>query len=304
MTFGGIFSKLPLKRVAMEFQNLEKNDRLGRGLSALLGPEHREGARVLSIDIDKIHPAKNQPRKRFEESALEELALSIKKHGVLQPILVKKDGAGYEIIAGERRWRAVARAGLHKIPALIKAPEKNEDHFWTLAENLQREDLNPIETARACAHILKAHNLNKQQLADLLGKKRPTLVNVLRLLQLSPAVQKQISEGRLSLGLAKELLRVQNPEEQTALGEKCFKERWTVQKLRAALESAEKPKVNRSGKAPPPWTKALTARLEKRFSRRVSLSFKKGKGQISFPFQSEKELKTLVEKLCQKPPSF
>ena len=155
----------------MEFQNLKKNDRLGQGLSALLGPAPRPGARILSIDIDKIRPAENQPRKRFEESALEELALSIKKHGVLQPILVKPAGEGYEIIAGERRWRAVGRAGLHKIPALIKAPEKNEDHFWTLAENLQREDLNPIETAAGLRAYSGGPQLKQTTAGGLFGKK-------------------------------------------------------------------------------------------------------------------------------------
>ena len=284
----------------MEFQNLEKNDRLGQGLESLLGPLSQKGERVLALDIEKIVPAKNQPRKHFEEKSLEELAQSIKKHGVLQPILVKSRGTNYEIIAGERRWRAAGRAGLHKIPALLKTPEGEEDHFWTLLENLQREDLNPLEEAKAYKLLLKSHNLNQQELADILGKPRSSLVNTLRLLKLAPSVQTWVAEGRLSMGLAKELLRVNSEKQQKRLAEKCLQNHWTVKDLRKNLVPQEKA----SHTPLPSWTKGLVSRLEKRFSRRIHLSIKKGKGQIVFYFKSEDELKKLAEKLCQKTSPF
>ena len=283
----------------MEFQNLEKNDRLGQGLEALLGPSSRKGERVLALDIEKISPAKNQPRKHFEESALEELAQSIKTHGVLQPILVKSCGENYEIIAGERRWRAAGLAGLHKIPALLKTPGKGEEHFWTLLENLQREDLSPIEEAKACSALLKSHSLSQQELADILGKPRPSLANTLRLLKLAPSIQAWISEGRLSVGQAKELLRIPSQKEQKRLAEKCLNSEWTVKELRKTFRPPVKPRS-----PSPSWTKDLISQLEKRFPRRIRLNFKKGKGQITFYFKSEEELKKLVEKLCQKNPSF
>lgn len=284
----------------MEFQNLEKNDRLGQGLESLLGPISQKSERVLSLDIEKIIPAKNQPRKHFEEKALEELAISIKKHGVLQPILVKSNGTNYEIIAGERRWRAAGRAGLHKIPALLKNPKSGEDHFWTLLENLQRENLNPLEEAAAYLTLLKNHRLNQQELSDILGKSRPSLVNTLRLLKLAPSVQAWVAEGRLSIGLAKELLRVKSEKEQKGLAEKCLQNQWTVKELRKNLAPPEK-----QSKSPrPSWTKGLVSKLEKRFSHRIHLNFKQGKGQISFHFKSEDELKKLVEKLCQKTSPF
>ncbi|MCY4513448.1 MAG: ParB/RepB/Spo0J family partition protein [Bdellovibrionales bacterium] len=284
----------------MEFQNLEKNDRLGQGLESLLGPISQKGEKVLSLDIEKIIPAKNQPRKHFEEKALEELATSIKKHGVLQPILVKSNGTNYEIIAGERRWRAAGLAGLHKIPALLKTPKSGEDHFWTLLENLQRENLNPLEEAKAYLMLLKSHHLSQQELSDILGKSRPSLVNTLRLLKLAPSIQTWVAEGRLSMGLAKELLRVKSEKEQKRLAEKCLQNQWTVKELRKNLAPTEK-----QPKSPlPSWTKGLVSRLEKRFSHRIHLNFKKGKGQISFHFKSEDELKKLVEKLCQKTSHF
>lgn len=284
----------------MEFQNLEKNDRLGQGLEALLGPSSKKGEKVLALDIEKILPSKNQPRKRFEKSALEELAHSIKKHGVLQPILVKVCGKNYEIIAGERRWRAAGLAGLHKIPALVKTPDKGEDYFWTLLENLQREDLSPIEEARAYSELLKSHNLSQQELADILGKSRPSLANILRLLKLAPAIQLWVSEGRISMGQAKELLQISSQKEQKRLAEKCLKGHWTVQELRKTLQPPAKKPIPPA----PSWTKDLISQLEKRFSRKIRLSFKKGQGQMTFFFKSEEELKKLVEKLCQKTPSF
>ena len=284
----------------MEFQNLEKNDRLGQGLESLLGPNSQKGGKVLSLDIEKIIPAKNQPRKHFEEKALEELATSIKKHGVLQPILVKSNGTNYEIIAGERRWRAAGRAGLHKIPALLKNPKNGEDHFWTLLENVQRENLNPLEEATAYLTLLKNHRLNQQELSNILGKSRPSLVNTLRILKLAPSVQTWVAEGRLSMGLAKELLRVKSEKEQKRLAEKCLQNQWTVKELRKNLAPSEK-----QSKSPlPSWTKGLISQLEKRFSHRILLNFKQGRGQISFHFKSEDELKKLVEKLCQKTSPF
>ena len=284
----------------MEFQNLEKNDRLGQGLESLLGPLSQKGEKVLALDIEKIVPAKNQPRKHFEEKALEELAISIKKHGVLQPILVKANGEGYEIIAGERRWRAAGRAGLHKIPALIKTPKGREDHFWTLLENLQREDLNPMEEAKAYNILLKTHALNQQELADILGKSRASLVNLLRLLKLAPSVQKLVAEGRLSLGLAKELLRVSSEKEQKALAKKCLQDQWTVKELRKNLM----PQSEKALSLLPSWTKGLVSRLEKQFARKIHLNFKKGKGHITFYFKSETDLKKLADKLCQKTSPF
>ena len=126
-----------------------------RGWSPFSAPSPKREKKCCPWALKKLFPAKNQPRKHFEEKALEELSASIKKHGVLQPILVKASGESYEIIAGERRWRAAGRAGLHKIPALLKTPEGSEDHFWTLLENLQREDLNPMEEAKAYNTPLK-----------------------------------------------------------------------------------------------------------------------------------------------------
>ena len=276
----------------MEFRNLEKNNRLGQGLESLLGPSSKSHNKVLALDIDKIVPAKSQPRRRFEKASLEELALSVKKHGVLQPILVKARGENYEIIAGERRWRAAGQAGLHKIPAILKTPERGEDRFWSLLENLQREDLNPIETATAYSDLLKTHKLSQQELAETMGKPRSSLVNTLRLLNLPPEVQKSVAEGRISPGQAKEILRAKSPAEQKALADRCLQGKWTVRDLQKTFKPPAAPF--------PSWAKGLVPQLEKLFSRRVRLSLKDGKGRLTFYFKSEGELKKFTERLCRK----
>ena len=280
----------------MEFQERNKKDRLGRGLEALLGPSSESEEQILSLSIEKVTPDSNQPRQYFEKSSLEELSESIKTHGVLQPILVKARGENYEIIAGERRWRAAGIAGLHKIPAIVKKPKEKETRIWALLENLQREDLNPLEEARAYQALLEKEGFTVQALAELLAKPRSSLVNVLRLLNLDVQVQKMVGEGKLSFSLAKELLRVKTPFEQRRLAEKAIQENWTVRDLIKASSS----KSSKEKLPAPSWMKALVSQLEKRFSRRVSLSFKKGAGKMTFHFRTKEELNEFVEKLCQK----
>ena len=268
---------------------LNKSNRLGKGLDSLLSVPVGS-ARILSLDIDKISPNPNQPRKDFETEALSELAHSIKEHGVLQPILVKTKGDAYEIIAGERRWRASQKAGLHKIPSIIKSPEETEQALWALLENLQRKDLNSIEEAQAYKHIfLKNPKLTHEKLAETLGKSRSSLSNVLRLLQLDPEIQKWIAEGRISLGQAKELLSIDNKVSRKQVASTLLTKKTSVKALSR--------KIKNPGKKKPPWQESLKEKLEKKFQTEVRFDFNKKKGKLSFLFSGEEGLKRLLDKL-------
>ena len=267
-----------------------KNNRLGRGLDILLGPSVLS-ERVLLLDLEKIQPDKAQARKTFNKESLNKLCSSIKKNGLLQPILVQKRGENYQIIAGERRWRAACLAGLKKIPALLKNPSKKEGPVWSLIENLQREDLNPIETAQAFKKLMESENLSQESLAEKLGSSRSSVANVLRLLNLDSEVQNMLVEGKISFSQARELLKFKSPKEQREVAKACFRRSLTVKKLSQwDKDSGEK-------NLQPFWLKKILSRLERRFDQRLKFKYLKGKGQLVFSFQNEKELKRLLDKL-------
>ena len=268
---------------------LKKQNRLGKGLDSLLSVP-AGSARVLSVDIDKIFPNPDQPRKNFEAKSLDELAQSIKNYGILQPILVKSEGEKYQIIAGERRWRASQRAGLHKIPVIIKTPKQKEAAVWALLENLQRKDLNPIEQAQAYKQILDhSPELTQEKLAEALGQSRPSLANILRLLKLDPEIQVWMMEGKISLGQGKELLRLNNAKAQKQFARSLLERKISVKALSHRIKPSSQKK--------PSWVEPLRQKLEKKFCTEVRFDLKKEKGKISFLFSSEDELKRLLDKL-------
>lgn len=271
------------------------NNRLGRGLDSLLGPTHSEN-KVLFLNVEKVFPNKNQPRKQFQKEDLEDLAQSIKNHGVLQPILVQEKTKGFEIIAGERRWRASLLAGLHKIPVIVKSPSAEQTALWSLLENLQRKDLNPIEEARAYREILEKQKINQEQLAQHLGQSRSSLANSLRLLQLDSEVQKYLESRKISFSQAKEILKVKSPAEQRALAKKCIQGSLTVRSL--ARQVQKKSKTDKHKSSQPSWMNQSLQHLEKKFSKKIQLELqKKGRGKLSFVFSSQEELKDLLDRL-------
>lgn len=205
-----------------------KNNRgLGKGISVLFSeteedygksmlfdePESEKGANVTEIDIGSIFANPNQPRKVFDETALKELSDSISKHGVIMPIIVNKSGDRYMIIAGERRWRASKLAGLKKVPVIIKTYNERQIKEISLIENLQREDLNPIEAATAMRSLMEDYGLTQEDLADRIGKSRPAIANTLRLLSLSDEVCKMVASGSLSAGHARALISIPNTDQ-------------------------------------------------------------------------------------------
>ena len=267
-----------------------KARRLGRGLDVLLGPAPSK-SEVLLLDIEKVYPNKNQPRKRFEKQALLELSQSIKENGILQAILVKKTEEGYQIIAGERRWRAAGLAGLKNIPALLKTESaKKESHLWALVENLQRENLNPMEQAQALKKILIETGESQESLAQNLGVSRSSLANSLRLLNLDPEVQQLVFEKKLSFSQARELLQFKDFKKQREMARACLKQSLPVRKIAAKKKKSSLPF----------WIHKTVSEIEKIWNRSLKLKYSKGKGSLSFSFKSEEELKKLLDQFLSK----
>lgn len=217
---------------------------LGRGLGALI-PSAQERGRLIEIPLEEIVPNPYQPRKSVEDESLEELASSIKQHGLLQPIVVRKGEKGYEIIAGERRYRAAKMAGLEKIPALVKEASEEEIMEYALIENLQREDLNPIEAATAIKFLMERFGLTQEEVADKIGKKRSTVANLLRLLKLPEDLQKMVRDGKLSMGHARALLSLEDPEEQKRVASEILSHSLTVRDVEREISK----RLAKEGKA-------------------------------------------------------
>jgi ParB family chromosome partitioning protein len=208
-----------------------KGKALGRGLAALLGDvaaPAAAGSSATVLPIEQLTPAASQPRRHFSEESLAELASSIRTHGIIQPLVVRErsDRAGaYEIVAGERRWRAAQRAGLDRVPVIVRGISDQEALAIALVENLQREDLTPIEEAEAFRRLLEDFGLSQDSVANLVGKSRPQISNTLRLLRLPPSVRAMVSDGRLSAGHARALVNTADPE---ALADRIVREGLTV----------------------------------------------------------------------------
>lgn len=228
---------------------------LGRGLESLFAmydeeveqtsakttaKSNRDSVDMIDINVIKTNP--NQPRKVFDENALNELSSSIKLHGVIQPIVINDNGDGtYLIIAGERRYRAAKKAGLDKIPAVIKNYSDRQIKEIAIIENLQREDLNPIEAARAIKQLMEEYKLTQETVAERIGKSRPNIANVLRLLTLYPDVMTMVEEGKLSAGHARALVVVEDHILQLKLANQAVKDKWTVRDLEKAVKKLQRP---------------------------------------------------------------
>ncbi len=274
--------------------------------SAPLAPQVPDHARIWQVDVAKLAPNENQPRKSFPNEALRELAQSIKEKGILQPIVARPlpDGK-FEIIAGERRWRAAQTAGLKEVPVILKNPKDQEALELALIENIQREDLNPIEEAEAYQHLIQTYNLTQQTLADQLGKDRATVANVLRLLALTREVRQMVASGQLSMGHAKVLLAIQDPVKQKSLALQVISKKFSVRELeRQVAQLLTPPKdeardsigINVSEK----FMTGLAEELQKMMGTKVSLDYEKGKGKIAIHFYSDEQLNSLVDRLREK----
>ena len=280
----------------MKIDAKKENDRLGRGLDDLLGPGLKT-SEVLFVSRDRIVPDPHQPRKSFSQNELKDLADSIRHHGILQPLLVRAKGDNYEIIAGERRWRASKLADLKTLPVILKNPKGFEKEYWALLENLQRVDLSPIEEARAYQTLLEKTHLSTQELASYLGKARSSLINQLRLLKLPAELQEMLEKGLINVSLAKELLSIENPKKQKALAKEAVDKKWT---LRDFNKKGSLKKSASSKKPQASWLKKMEKDLRENFLQKIRLDFNNGKGKMTFYFDSSQQLEEVVKKLCQK----
>lgn len=290
---------------------MDKKKGLGRGLESLFGfyedesnniitnqKEKKVGAEgVTELDINKIYPNPNQPRKHFDEEALRELASSIKTHGVIQPLVVNKESDGYMIIAGERRWRASKQAGLEKVPVVVKNYTEKQVKEISIIENLQREDLNPIEAARAIKQLMDEYNLTQEVVSDRIGKSRSNVANTLRLLSLYPDVIKMVEDGKLSSGHARSLVVIDDVNEQLRLAKKAVDGKLSVRDLEKAVKAYLNPdrekrvKVNEQSLE----LKELINDMQRVFATKVSAIGNDNKGRIYIDYYTRDDLDRLAE---------
>ena len=283
---------------------------LGRGLGALLGDaalQSQEGG-SLSLPISQVEPGLKQPRKRFDEESLQDLADSIRIHGIIQPLTVRRLSSGYyQIIAGERRWRAAKLAGLNEIPAVIIEADDRKVMELGLIENLQREDLNPIEEANGYKVLMSEYGLTQEEAAQRVGKSRPAVANALRLLTLPDPVHLLLEEGKLSAGHARAILAVPSGELQTKLAQKVIAEELSVRqtealakRLAAEPREAAEPK-SAAGPDLSIYLREAEKTLATRFGRKVHIINGRKKGKIELEYYNPEDLNTLLELLEQLP---
>ena len=282
---------------------------LGRGLGALLGDaalQSQEGG-SLSLPISQVEPGLKQPRKRFDENALQDLADSIRAHGVIQPLTVRRLSSGYyQIIAGERRWRAAKLAGLTEVPAVIIEADDRKVMELGLIENLQREDLNPIEEANGYKVLLDEYGLTQEEVAHRVGKSRPAVANALRLLALPDPVHQLLEEGKLSAGHARAILAAPTGELQKKLAQKVVAEELSVRQTEALAK-----RLAAGAQTPPPprpagpdlsiYLRDAEKQLSTRFGRGVRIVSGKKKGKVELEYYNPEDLNTLLELLEQLP---
>ncbi|MBN1462221.1 MAG: ParB/RepB/Spo0J family partition protein [Paludibacteraceae bacterium] len=284
---------------------------LGRGMGALLEMEEVSTAGSSAfgeIEIEKIRPNSNQPRTHFDEESLNELAASIKSVGVIQPITVRKQNDGtYQIIAGERRYRASKKAGLQKVPAYIKTAEDDQVLQLALIENIQRDDLNAIEEALGYQKLVEENNLTQDKLSELVGKKRATVANYLRLLKLPAEIQLGITAKKIDMGHARALINIENPIQQLEVYNAILANDFTVRKVEELVRSLKnkqevdlKEPLEKKGLFQEKY-QAIKASLSTSLQTRVELVCSdNGKGKIILPFNSEEELDQLIQILHTK----
>ena len=270
-----------------------KKNALGRGLDALL-PRIEQESQVRDIPLKDIDINQSQPRKAFDEQSLQELAQSIQEVGLLQPILVTEHRNRYRIVAGERRFRAARLAGLTAVPCIVREFTANEQMEAALVENLQREDLNAIEEAQAVQALMQAAGYTQEQVAQRLGKSRPAVANLLRLLTLPEAIQQMVVAGALSQGHARALAAVADPARQLRLAQRVVKEGLSVRELEQ-LCAQQAPRPQRRSPRPAPELQDLAERLRQAVGVKTQVDGSLTKGKITLFYQTQDELETIYE---------
>ena len=282
---------------------VEKRPALGRGLSALIPDAPatpQTGARPLEVDTDLLTPNRFQPRTTMDDERIEELAQSIRANGIIQPIVVRKAGEGYEIVAGERRWRASQRAGLLKVPVVVRDIPDDKLLAAALIENLQREDLNPMEEAHAYRRLADEFHLTQEQISDAVGKDRSTVANVTRLLRLPLELRENVSAGAIAMGHARALLSLPDEASQLRWGREVVSKQLSVRETEVLVKKALTPAEPREAPTKDVHTRAAEDRLRFALGTPVRIIRKRKGGRIEVDFTSEDELQRLFEQLVDK----
>ena len=280
---------------------VEKRPALGRGLSALIPDTPvaapAVGDRSLDIDIDLLRPNKFQPRTQMDDERIEDLARSIRGNGIIQPIVVRQVEKGYEIIAGERRWRAAQRAGLMKVPVVVREIPEERLLAVALIENIQRENLNPIEEAVAYRRLSDEFHLTQEQIAEAVGKDRSSIANYVRLLRLPAEVRSSVSSNALSMGHARALLALTDEAAQLRVAREVLSRSLSVRQTEALVKKSAAPEAPKPDKTGDVHTRAAEDKLRLALGTRVRINRKGKGGRIEVEFTSEDELQRLYEKL-------
>ncbi|MEO1174636.1 MAG: ParB/RepB/Spo0J family partition protein [Myxococcota bacterium] len=295
--------------VAVDDSMDQKRKALGRGLAALIpgaetpapAPPAADASGLRTLSIERIRPNPEQPRKTFEPKALEELAESIKEHGVLQPLVVRRVGSQYQIVAGERRWRAAAKAGLHEVPALIKDFADSDVLAVALVENVQRQDLDPLEEADAYRRLVEDYDLSHDDVAAAVGKSRSAVTNALRLLKMPHEILEHLGAGRLTAGHARAVMTVNDDMDAVKLANDVAQRKLSVRETehRARALRLSKKRVKSGGAARSKSEVALEERLQAGLGTKVRLHHRGGKGKLELSFHSLEHLDELVDRLLR-----
>ena len=282
---------------------VEKRPALGRGLSALIPdtpPSPQTSTRPLEVDTDLLSPNRFQPRTTMDDGRIEELARSIRSNGIIQPIVVRKRDSGYEIVAGERRWRASQRAGLLKVPIVVRDIPDDRLLAAALIENLQREDLNPMEEAHAYRRLADEFHLTQEQIADAVGKDRSSVANVTRLLRLPLEIRDNVAAGAIAMGHARALLSLPDETTQLRLGREVVSKQLSVRETEVLVKKALTLPSTRETTQKDVHTRAAEDRLRFALGTAVRIVRKRKGGKIEVDFTSEEELQRLYEQIVGK----
>lgn len=282
-----------------------KKKALGQGLDALFGDNGGDDSSTVTVRMSDIEPNRSQPRQQFDETAIAELADSIRQHGLIQPIVVRPMGAGYQIVAGERRWRACRMLGQNEVSVIIRDFTDSETAQIALIENIQREDLNPIEEAAAYRTLMDEHNMTQEELSKAVGKSRSSIANAVRLLNLPEPIVEMLKKRELSTGQAKAIASAESEEEMLFLAKEAANGKLTVRGIEKLIAgSGEKSAASESGKEDKEVRRGINyitemqISLEKHLGRKVRISTKDGeRGSITIDFYAKNELNDIADKL-------
>ncbi|ETK00437.1 ParB-like protein [Eubacterium nodatum ATCC 33099] len=291
----------------------KKNRGLGRGLDALFAeqapimPDNRVETeeknnshvrdKVLYIDINDIKPNAEQPRKTFDKEKISELSQSIIEHGIIQPLVVRKSGKHYEIVAGERRWRAAREAELSVVPCIVRQFSDEENMLVAIIENMQREDLNPIEEAMGLEQMISAYGMTQEEVSKSVSKSRPYITNTLRLLKLPEEIKALVSEGKISTGHARTLITVKNKTKQEELCKKIIKDGISVRDVERLASEEKKTRKKPLKRVKSPDTLNVERELKEIYGTKVTINSRGNKGTVELEFYSKDELNRLIDLL-------